>query len=371
MSSDIVMDDVVDLHNDQSPINLKMSSQKRDKLRPYSRPTAKGISSAAADLNTLRKERAWVLLSSISSDKWKKIGHEVRPTQIVQKPNTDKGAQSDILPYLFWNLANSDSYRSIWWSADGTAVVIHEMMFIAEILEKNLFGSKSIKSFYHQLYLYGFTRPEFNHGSPSLVVTAKEVKVRITTLTHNSAKSSIQIKTMDKSKSEEHECSLTLSFTCHPRPFFLQVFAHPYFQRGCRHLLAQLKRHEGTNASVDGCKLNDEMFSSTSHRPTVQSSCPMSGLKPPCLLAAEQVGLDSQTSALADQLKSLLLCEDNVAQPQKPVLSPKMTLHDPSRSLLFLMLTALESKRRALIAFLQKHRANSAAPWSSSYSTTG
>ncbi|XP_041936936.1 uncharacterized protein LOC121698697 [Alosa sapidissima] len=334
MSSDIVMDEMMDLHNHQSPINLKMSNQKNHKPRPYSRPSTKGSSSASADLNTLRKERARVLLSLIPSDKRKKIGLELRPTQIAQKPNTEKcrpTGQSDIFPYIFWNVAKNDTYRSVWWSADGTAVVIHEMMFIAEILERDIFNTKSIKNFYRQLNLYGFTRPGFNlenHGNPSMDITAKEV----------------------------------------------MVFAHPYFQRECDHLLAQLKQGVGTKAteispvadperfkaSGYGCKLRDEMPSSTSRRPAIQSPCPMSGLKPPCRLAAEQVGLASQkTSTLKDQLKALL-CENNVAQHQQLVLTPDMTQYHPSLGL-SLMLADLESKRRALIGFLQKHRASSAA----------
>ncbi|KAG5265710.1 hypothetical protein AALO_G00245480 [Alosa alosa] len=289
MYSDIVMDEVMDLHNDQSPLNLKMTSQKKCKPRPYSRLSTKGSSSASADLNTLRKERARVLLSLIPSDKRKKIGLELRPTQIAQKTNNDKcrpAGQSHTFPYIFWNVVENDTYRSVWWSADGTAVVIHEMMFIAEILQRDAidrkFGTKSIKNFYRQLNLYGFTRPGFNlenHGNPCMDISVKEVK----------------------------------------------VFVNSNFQRRSEHLLAQLKRRVGTNAtqtspvadaksykaSGDGCKLSDEMVSSTSRRPAISSH--------------------------------------------------EMTLLGPSLGL-SLMLVALESKRRALIHFLRMHNGNSAAP---------
>ncbi|XP_062379443.1 heat shock transcription factor, X-linked-like [Sardina pilchardus] len=118
------------------------------------------------------------------------------------------------------------------------------MMFMAEILERDVtdrkFGTKSIKNFYRQLNLYGFTRSGFNlenHGNPSMDITAREVK----------------------------------------------VFANPYFQRGSGHLLSQVKRRLGAKAtktspvaesfkaSGDGCKLCDVMVSSTSRRPAILS----------------------------------------------------------------------------------------------------
>ncbi|XP_062412972.1 uncharacterized protein LOC134102761 [Sardina pilchardus] len=266
------MDEMMDLHNDQSPINLKMTGQKKYKPRPYSR-----LSTAVLDI--LRKERALVLLSLIPSDKRKKIGLELRRTQ--SKPDAEKcrpAGHADLFPYIFWNVVKNDTYQSVWWSADGTAVVIHEKMFVAEILERDVFdrtfGKKGIKKFFRQLNLYGFTTPGFNleqHGNPSMDVTAKEIK----------------------------------------------VFANPHFQRGRGHLLAQLNRRAVTVATeispvadAESCKaeigskLSDEMVSATSRRPTI--------------------------------------------------LGHDRTLHGPGldRSL---MLADLESKRRALIAFIQKY----------------
>ncbi|XP_048108865.1 heat shock transcription factor, X-linked-like [Alosa alosa] len=151
------------------------------------------------------------------------------------------------------------------------------MMFIAEILERDVidckFGTKSIKNFYRQLKLYGFTRPGVNlenHENLSMDVTAKKVK----------------------------------------------VFANPYFQRGCENLLAQLKRHVRTKAtetspvadaeickaSGHGCKLTDEMVSPTSRRPAIQCH-DRTLLGPSRGLSLMLAALESKRRALMDFLR--------------------------------------------------------------------
>lgn len=181
------MDDVMDPQNNQLRMDLKMPGLKRDKPRPYSHPTKR-------DLEAMRKERARVLLSLIPSDKRKKIGLDLglipKRALTLNTKKCGSTGQSPTFPYLFWKVVESDTYRSVWWSADGTAVVIQEMMFIAEILERDvidrIFGLKKIKSFYRQLNQYGFIRGKFdpeNHRNPSLDVTAKQVKVCLDTTT--------------------------------------------------------------------------------------------------------------------------------------------------------------------------------------------
>lgn len=194
MSFDIVMkEEVMDLHNDLSSIisqgPSKISTLKRVKARPYSRrPPTEGATSGSGYLEALMKERAMVLLSLIPADKRQKIGLELRrPAKTELKQKTEKcrpTGQSQTFPYKLWNVIENDTFRSACWSADGTSVVIHEMMFIAEILERDetdrILGMKSIKNFYRQFNVYGFTKLGFcpeNHGNPKMDIIGK-VKVK-------------------------------------------------------------------------------------------------------------------------------------------------------------------------------------------------
>ena len=76
-------------------------------------------------------------------------------------------------PQKLWLLVESDEFKSIWWGHCGKCIVIAEEMFKAEVLEKRsplrIFETESMKSFIHQLNLYGFTKMrKDSQRSPSL-----------------------------------------------------------------------------------------------------------------------------------------------------------------------------------------------------------
>lgn len=85
--------------------------------------------------------------------------------------------QAAYFPYLLWNVVENDFHWSIWWSADGAAIVVHKKMFISDI-----FGTSGIKDFYRQLDLYGFKTATFVHENdrhPSgLAIAAEQVMIR-------------------------------------------------------------------------------------------------------------------------------------------------------------------------------------------------
>ncbi|XP_066289131.1 uncharacterized protein [Branchiostoma lanceolatum] len=63
-------------------------------------------------------------------------------------------------PEVLWRIVNDDRFASIYWSENGTSVVVREQDFIEEVLEsegeKKVFQTNSFASFIRNLNFYGF-----------------------------------------------------------------------------------------------------------------------------------------------------------------------------------------------------------------------
>lgn len=136
---------------------------------------------------------------------------------------------------------------------------------------------------------------------------------------------------------------------CHFPP--TQVFINPYFQRGCGHLLTQVKRRLVTKTnktspvveeeSCSGASGDGWMVGSTSHRhvQTTPSSSPLGSLEAPSpLLAPELAGLALQKPSMLDQLEALIA----KVQAQQSPLHEGVSLVFPSLALYILLAALLD-----------------------------
>ncbi|XP_020830734.1 heat shock transcription factor, Y-linked-like [Phascolarctos cinereus] len=132
-------------------------------------------------------------------------------------------------PRKLWKIVESDRFKSIWWSEDGTHIVINEEQFKEEILEKKrpmrIFETDCMKSFIRQLNLYGFS------------------KIR-----------------------QELERSASLdSFLMEEKETFpsskLQLYYNPNFKRGYPHLVSRLKRRVGVKNKTNHLLLTSQNVS--------------------------------------------------------------------------------------------------------------
>ncbi|XP_009696840.1 PREDICTED: heat shock transcription factor, Y-linked-like [Cariama cristata] len=98
-------------------------------------------------------------LQTSAKQPWSKREHLNPPEE-----SSSKGNDSACFSFMkkLWNVVESDRFESIWWGDDGKCVVIHEELFEEEVLARGghlrIFESESMRSFAHQLHLYGFTR---------------------------------------------------------------------------------------------------------------------------------------------------------------------------------------------------------------------
>lgn len=143
------------------------------------------------------------------------------------------------------------------------------------------------------------------------------------------------------------------------------MFANPCFKRGCRHLLAQVKRRVVTKveispvteedsygASGDGCALSHQTVRSTCHTHATPSSSPVKGLEERSLqLAPEQVGPALQKPSVLDKLEALL----GKVQAQQPAMNQEMALLVPCLTLPIVLAALLNP------GFLQMETDTSAA----------
>ncbi|XP_069873448.1 heat shock transcription factor, Y-linked-like [Dipodomys merriami] len=131
-------------------------------------------------------------------------------TFCVPEPDENNDFVSLTFPRKLWKIVDSDKYKSIWWSDDGTSVVIKEDLFKEEILGRKypfkIFQTKSMKSLVRQLNLYGFSKiqPQFQRSASLVDFLA-----------------------------EEKEASALNKLLC---------YHNPNFKQGCPHLLARMKR---------------------------------------------------------------------------------------------------------------------------------
>ncbi|KAM4815678.1 heat shock transcription factor, Y-linked-like [Thomomys bottae] len=113
-------------------------------------------------------------------------------------------------PKKLWKIVESDKFKSVWWSEDGTSILINDELFKEEILGRNypfkIFETNSMKSIVRQLNLYGFSK-----------------------IQHRLQRSASLVDFL----AEEKEASTLNQLLC---------YHNPNFKQGCPHLLARIKR---------------------------------------------------------------------------------------------------------------------------------
>ncbi|XP_045147292.1 heat shock transcription factor, Y-linked-like [Echinops telfairi] len=120
-------------------------------------------------------------------------------------------------PRKLWRIVESDRFKSIWWDASGSSIVINEDLFKKEVLERkpplNIFETQSMRSFVRQLNLYGFSKmgKDFQRSASLADFLAEEKEAAA----------------LNK----------------------LQFYRNPYFKRGCPQLLMRMKRRVGTKTA--------------------------------------------------------------------------------------------------------------------------
>ncbi|XP_069891541.1 heat shock transcription factor, Y-linked-like [Dipodomys merriami] len=134
----------------------------------------------------------------------------LRSTFCVSIPDEDNDFVSLTFPRKLWKIVESDKFKSIWWSEDGTSIVIKEDLFKEEILGRKypfkIFETKSMKSLVRQLNLYGFSK-----------------------IQHRFQRSASLVDFL----AEEKEASALSKLLC---------YHNPNFKQGCPQLLARMKR---------------------------------------------------------------------------------------------------------------------------------
>uniref|UniRef100_A0A2K5IFW2 HSF-type DNA-binding domain-containing protein n=1 Tax=Colobus angolensis palliatus TaxID=336983 RepID=A0A2K5IFW2_COLAP len=79
-------------------------------------------------------------------------------------------------PRKLWMMVEEDTFKSVSWNDDGDAVIIEKDLFQGEVLQRRgterIFKTDSLKSFIHQLNLYGFckTRPSNSPGNKKMMI---------------------------------------------------------------------------------------------------------------------------------------------------------------------------------------------------------
>ncbi|XP_072813688.1 heat shock transcription factor, Y-linked-like isoform X2 [Vicugna pacos] len=116
-------------------------------------------------------------------------------------------------------MARSDQFKSILWDDNGTSIVIDEIVFKKEVLERKapirIFETGSMNSLVRQLNLYVFSKVQQNFQRSACLADFLE---------------------------EEKEVSVSSK---------LQIYHNPNFKRECHQLLVRIKRRVGIkNASL-------------------------------------------------------------------------------------------------------------------------
>ncbi|KAM4815684.1 heat shock transcription factor, Y-linked-like [Thomomys bottae] len=109
----------------------------------------------------------------------------LRPTFSFSEPDENSYFISLTFPRKLWKIVESDKFKSVWWSDDGSSVLINEGIFKEEILGRKypfkIFETNSMKSLVRQLNLYGFRKIQHRfQRSASLVDFLAEEKERST-----------------------------------------------------------------------------------------------------------------------------------------------------------------------------------------------
>ncbi|XP_048193029.1 heat shock transcription factor, Y-linked-like [Perognathus longimembris pacificus] len=125
-----------------------------------------------------RSKARKIALGVLPQTSWFKGPHS---TYRVSAPEEDNDCVSLTFPRKLWKIVESDKFKSIWWSEDGTSVVINEDQFKEEILGRKypfkIFETNSMKSLVRQLNLYGFRKIQHRlERSASLVEFLAEEK---------------------------------------------------------------------------------------------------------------------------------------------------------------------------------------------------
>ncbi|XP_069882569.1 heat shock transcription factor, Y-linked-like [Dipodomys merriami] len=155
----------------------------------------------------LRSKIEEITFQVLSQTPW---AQRLRSTFCVSEPDEDNDFVSLTFPRKLWKIVESDKFKSIWWSEDGTSVVIKEDLFKEEILGRKypfkIFETRSMKSLIRQLNLYGFSKVQHQFQRSASLVDFL---------------------------AEEKEASVLTKLLC---------YHNPNFKQGCPQLLTRMKR---------------------------------------------------------------------------------------------------------------------------------
>ncbi|XP_025034623.2 uncharacterized protein LOC112543818 [Pelodiscus sinensis] len=152
-------------------------------------------------------------------------------------------------PKKLWKIVESDEFKSISWNENGDCVIIDEICFQREILDRRgilrIFDTDSMKSFIRQLNLYGFSKIRKNIISPHFQAEKNRTRARIL-LYHN-----------------------------------------PYFRRGYPFLIQRMKRRVGIKSNEQPNPINPNLKRRKPAAPkkyiSFQDSVQPNDLQMPCL----------------------------------------------------------------------------------------
>nr|XP_023961790.1 heat shock transcription factor, Y-linked [Chrysemys picta bellii] len=152
-------------------------------------------------------------------------------------------------PKKLWKIVESDEFKSIGWNDHGDCVIIDEICFQREILDRRgilrIFDTDSMKSFIRQLNLYGFSKIRKNITLPHFQAEKNRTRARIL-LYHN-----------------------------------------PYFRRGCPFLIQRMKRRVGIKSNEQLNPISPNLKRRKPAAPkkyiSFQDSIPPNDLQTPCL----------------------------------------------------------------------------------------
>ncbi|XP_044885827.1 heat shock transcription factor, Y-linked-like [Mauremys mutica] len=152
-------------------------------------------------------------------------------------------------PKKLWKIVESDEFKSIGWNDHGDCVIIDELCFQREILDRRgilrIFDTDSMKSFIRQLNLYGFSKIRKNITLPHFQAEKNRTRTRIL-LYHN-----------------------------------------PYFRRGCPFLIQRMKRRVGIKSNEQPNPISPNLKRRKPAAPkkyiSFQDSVQPNDLQTPCL----------------------------------------------------------------------------------------
>lgn len=92
--------------------------------------------------------------------------HESQAPQEPTQPLTSEEGTGNLLglsfPRKLWAIVENDAFGSVRWGSEGDTMVIEADLFQSEVLGRRgaerIFETNSLKSFIHQLNLYGFSK---------------------------------------------------------------------------------------------------------------------------------------------------------------------------------------------------------------------